>query len=150
MPFDNRFAIVTVKGRHIRRLVANTIQRSSGIFSFGGLSAKARCKGGTLDVQITLSNGKPLADDADYKLVTSDFLASGGDGVIGRLKLPEGAITVTEQIIRDAIADVLRKKKGRVDPLQLYNPAKRRLDYEGKRPVSCQAGNAKKTPEEPD
>jgi 5'-nucleotidase len=150
MPFDNRFAIVAVKGKHIRRLVTNTIQRSSGIFSFAGLTAKARCNGSKLDVQITMTGGKPLADEGDYKLVTSDFLASGGDGVIGRLKLPDGAVAMSDAIIRDAIADILRKKKGRVDPGQLYNPAKRRLDYEGNRPVSCQSGNTKKTPEEPD
>ena len=150
MPFDNRFALVSVKGKHIRRLVTQTIQRSSGIFSFSGLTAKARCKDGLLVVDIKLAGGKPLDDKADYKLVTSDFLASGGDGVIGRLKLPDGAITMTDTIIRDAIAEVLRKKKGRVDPAQLYNPAKRRLDYVGKRPVECQGPKAPKTPEEPD
>jgi 2',3'-cyclic-nucleotide 2'-phosphodiesterase (5'-nucleotidase family) len=137
MPFDNRFAIVEMKGKHVRRLVTTNIQRGSGIYSWGGLTAKARCKSGQLDVDIKVA-GKPLADEAAYKVVTSDFLASGGDmSVIGRLKLPEGAIQMTDVIIRDAIADVLRKKKGKVDPAQLFSPAKRRLDYEGERPVEC-------------
>jgi hypothetical protein len=70
--------------------------------------------------------------------------------VIGRLKLPEGSIKMTDVIIRDAIADVLRKKKGKVDPAQLFSPTKKRLDYEGERPVLCQGAKQQKTPEEPD
>ncbi len=150
MPFDNRFAIVDMQGRHVRRLVTTTFQRGGGIMSWGGLTAKARCKNNALDVEIKVA-GKPLIEDAYYKVATSDFLASGGDGLIGRLKLPANAITQTDTIIRDAIADVLRKRKGKVDPAQLYSPTKRRLDYEGQRPVTCQAPNAKKTTaEEPD
>src|SRR5678815_4274711 len=105
MPFDNRCAIVEVKGSHLRKLVSSNLQRGGGILSWSGLSAKAACKGSTLDVAISIG-GKPLVDGATYKLVTSDFLASGGDGLIGRLKLPDGAIKMTDVIIRDAIAAV--------------------------------------------
>jgi 5'-nucleotidase len=149
MPFDNRFALVEVKGKHVRRLVTTNIQRSSGFYSWGGLVAKARCKDGQLAVDIKVG-GKPLADDATYKIVTSDFLASGGDfSIFGRLKLPEGAVTMTDVIIRDAIADVLRKKKGKVEPASLYSATKRRQDYEGERPVLC-SGKQQKTNAEPD
>jgi hypothetical protein len=56
---------------------------------------------------------------------------------------------VTDVIIRDAIADVLRKKKGKLDPAQLLSPTKRRLDYEGERPVEC-GGKQQKQQQEPD
>lgn len=149
MPFDNRFAVVQLKGKHIRRLVTTNLQRGAGIYSWGGISVKARCKAGVLDTEIKVG-GKPLADEASYKMVTSDFLASGGDqSVIGRLKLPYDAITMTDVIIRDAIADVLKKKGGKVDPTQLYQPTRKRLDYEGARPVEC-AAKTQKTPQEPD
>jgi len=151
MPFDNRFAVIAMKGKHVRRLVTNNLQRGSGIYSWGGLVVKARCKSGALAVDIKVG-GKPLADDAIYKVVTSDFLASGGDvSAIGRLKLPEGSIEMTETIIRDGIAELLRSRKGtKIDPAQLYSPKKKRLDYEGQRPVECQAANPTKAPEEPD
>jgi len=150
MPFDNRFALIDLKGKHIRRLITTNIQRGAGIYSWGGVVAKARCNAGVLDVEIKVG-GKPLADDATYKLVTSDFLASGGDAsVIGRLKLPEGSIKMTDVIIRDAIADMVRKRKGKIDPAQLFSPTKKRLDYEGQRPVECQGAKQQKTPEEPD
>jgi 2',3'-cyclic-nucleotide 2'-phosphodiesterase (5'-nucleotidase family) len=135
-PFDNRFAIVTLKGEHLRKMVTSNLTRGGAFMSWGNLAAKARCKGDQLDVQITVG-GKPLADAATYKLAISDFLASGGDGLIGRLKLPEGSIQMTDILIRDAMADVLRKRKGTVDPAKLYSPAARRIVFEGARPVAC-------------
>ncbi len=150
IPFDNRFAIVEMKGAHLRRLVTSNLMRGGAILSWGGLAAKARCKGDRLDVQITVG-GKPLADDASYKVATSDFLASGGDGLIGRLKLPDGSVKVTDVIIRDAMADVLRKRKGTVDPDKLHSASVRRLDFEGARPVQCgPRTDARKPGGEPD
>jgi 5'-nucleotidase len=150
MPFDNRFAVIDLKGKHIRRLVTQNLQRGTGIYAWGGLVAKARCKDGSLAVDIKVG-GRPLNDDFPYKLVTSDFLASGGDAsAIGRLKLPEGSVKMTDEIIRDSIADVLRKRKGKVDPAQLFSTTKKRLDYEGQRPVECQGAKQVKAPEEPD
>lgn len=141
MPFDNRFAIVDVQGKHIRKLVSANLQKGGAIMSWGGLTATARCNGGLLDVKILVA-GKPLDEAKSYRLVTSDFLASGGDGVIGRLKLPDGAIAITDAIIRDAMADAIRKQK------KLPAFAKR-LDYQGERPVSC-GTSSKSKPEEPD
>ena len=136
MPFDNRFALVELKGSHLRRLISTNLQRSGGILSWSGLTAKARCKAGKLDTSISIG-GKPLDDNKPYKLVTSDFLASGGDGLIGRLKLPEGAIKITDVIIRDAIADLIRKRKGSLDPASVFSGPRKRMDYEGARPVEC-------------
>ncbi|HEY6032665.1 MAG TPA: 5'-nucleotidase C-terminal domain-containing protein [Kofleriaceae bacterium] len=137
MPFDNRFATVKLLGSHLRRLVHENLRRDGGFFSFGGLTAVARCKDGKLDLAIKVA-GKPLADAARYTLVTSDFLASGGDGVIGKLALPAGAITVTDTIMREGMADVLRKQRGKtIDPKAIFDGRHRRMDFEGKRPVKC-------------
>ena len=150
VPFDNRFAIVEVTGKDLRHLVTANLQRGGGILSWGGLTAKARCAAGKLDLQIRVA-GKPLDDKASYKLATSDFLASGGDGMIGRLKLSERAIQVTDMIIRDAFSDVLRSWKGTpkaaLDPARLYSPTARRLDYEGNRPLECGSSPAEKETE---
>ena len=134
-PFDNRFALVKLSGRHLRTLISNNLGRDAGIFSFAGVSVKASCKGAGLAVELKVG-GKLLADDDPITLVTSDFLGSGGDGVIGRLKLPAGAVTVTDVIIRDAMAKELRRG-GKIDPGKLYDPKAPRLRYDGDRPVSC-------------
>jgi 5'-nucleotidase len=150
MPFDNRFAVVALQGSHLRKLVTSNLQRGGAILSWGGLRAKARCTGETLQVTITVA-GKPLAENAAYKLVTSDFLASGGDGLIGRLKLPDGSVLETNVIIRDAMADVLRKRRGTIDPTKLYSPTTKRLDYQGNRPVECgKPQNVKRETEPPE
>lgn len=140
LPFDNRFAIVEITGKDLHKLVTSNLEHGGAFLSWGGLTAKARCKAGKLDVQITVA-GKPLAEGRTYKLATSDFLASGGDGVIGRLKLPEGAIQMTDVIIRDAVGEVLRgwkaTPKATIDPARLYSKTAPRFNYEGKRPVAC-------------
>jgi 5'-nucleotidase len=153
MPFDNRFAVVEVKGAQLRSMVSSNLQRGGAILSWGGLTAKARCKNGQMDLQLTVA-GKPLDEKATYKLVTSDFLASSDKGVIGRLKLPDGAIKITDKIIREELANVLRKVKGTaratVDPSKYFSHTLKRMDYEGKRPVSCSgkpAPAAEETPE---
>lgn len=149
MPFDNRFAIVELTGSHLRKLITGNLQRDNAWLSWGGLAAKAKCKGTVLEVAITVA-GKPLADNQTYKLVTSDFLASGGDGLIGRLKLPEGAIKITDTIIRDGMVDILKKQKGAlIDPDKL---GKHRVEFAGSRPLECGPGGARSRPnnEEPD
>ena len=146
LPFDNRFAIVELTGKDLRTLVTSNLSRAGGILSWAGLTARARCKAGKLDVQVQV-RGKQLDDAASYKLATSDFLASGGDGVIGRLQLSEGKIQVTSTIIREAVADVLRgwgASHAAIDPGRLYSATRPRLDYEGKRPVAC--GGSPNTP----
>jgi len=152
LPFDNRFALVDVTGADLRKLVTVNLQRGAGILSWGGLTAKARCTAGKLDVQVRVA-GKPIDDRARYKLVTSDFLASGGDGVLARLNLPDGAIQMTNTIIRDALGDVLRGWKAAprtaLDPARLYSPTTRRLDYDGERPIECGTNHSSATSKEP-
>src|SRR5206468_2843452 len=136
------FAIVDLTGKDLRKMITSNLEHGGAFLSWGGVTAKARCQASRLEVQIQVA-GKPLDDGARYKLATSDFLASGGDGVIGRLKLPDAAIHMTDTIIRDAISEVLRgmkaTPKATVDPARLYSAAAPRFDYEGKRPVRCGA-----------
>jgi 5'-nucleotidase len=137
MPFDNRFALVDVDGATVKTLVIGNLKRGAGIFSWGGLVTTAKCDGKNLDVQIAIA-GKPLEESARYKLVTSDFLASGGDGALK--KLPPSSMVFTDEIIRESIADVLRARKGTIDPKQLVTP--KRLSYPGRRPVKCSGGGS--------
>jgi hypothetical protein len=55
--------------------------------------------------------------------------------MFGKVK-PE--IKATDVIIREAVADVLRARKGTIDPAQFHT---RRLDLETLRPIRC--GSAK-------
>jgi 2',3'-cyclic-nucleotide 2'-phosphodiesterase (5'-nucleotidase family) len=140
LPFDNQFATVTLTGLHVRRLVTKNLMTGSGIFSWSGLTVDATCKDGELVVKLLDDRGGPIPDDRTLTLVTSDFLASGGDGVIGRLGLADGATRVEDTVIRDALADVLRAKKSQLAPRDYFDPAKPRIRYPAPRPVKCGGG----------
>jgi len=137
MPFDNRFATVHLHARDLVNAVAGNLRGSHGVFCLAGVTVTARCDKDKLVVGL-MRNGKRVPDDAELVVVTNDFLASGGDGVFGRLHLPEGAI-VRENgpTIRDEMARVLGERGGTLDPATLFDPKHPRLSYPGKRPVTC-------------
>ncbi len=146
IPFDNRFAVVTLNGKHLRKMVSNNLYGGGAIYSWGGITVTARCKGATLDVVIKDRQGKIVDDERTLTLLTSDFLASGERGVIGRLGLPEGSVELTDVLIREAMAEALTRRGGKVVASQLHDPARPRLDYPGSRPVTCGAAGGAAPP----
>jgi 2',3'-cyclic-nucleotide 2'-phosphodiesterase (5'-nucleotidase family) len=140
IPFDNRFARVRLTGAQLRRLVASNLGDGRGIFSLGGIRASARCRGADLEVTLEFPGGRAVSDDAELLLLTSDFLAHGGDRAIAQLELASDAFVFeTGPTIRDELAAVLERRGGSLsgeDP-DLFDPGRRRLDYAGERPIRC-------------
>jgi 5'-nucleotidase len=135
LPFDNRFAIVRATGAELEAAVVANLEHDGGILSFSGLRVSAACKGGKLDVEMHRPDGKLVADAEVLRVVTSDFLATTGKEFVGK-----GKTTIDDEpTIRDAVADVLRKRQGTVSAAdnQLLDPANPRFRYPGPRPVSC-------------
>ena len=145
-PFDNRLAVVTLQGKHLRKLVTNNLYGGSGIFLFAGVTVKATCKAGRLDVVLRDRAGKVIDDERTLTLLTSDFLASGGDGAIGRLGLPQGSVEITDVLIRDLMAAQLGQRGGTIAAGQLFDPKRPRLDYPPPRPVKCSAAGGAAPP----
>ena len=147
MPFDNRYAIIKLSGKNVRTLVRNNLRRSAGIHSWAGLTVKAYCEGVNLKVDLfhagprSKNPGARIADNEELTMVTSDFLASGGEGIIAKLKLPKGAIDINEVNIRDSMAEQLKARGGTLDPHSVFNPKAPRLDFPGGRPVKCKASD---------
>lgn len=141
MPFDNRFALLTLTGKHLKRLVRANVTRDGGIYSWAGLAARVECKNDQLAVSITI-NGKPLDEKKTYTVVTSDYLASGGDGAIGRLKLGKEATRHVDVLVRERMAELLKARGGEIDPHALYNAKAPRLALPMERPVRCVAPQA--------
>jgi len=139
MPFDNRFTLVDVTGAQLRQLVSENLKNHAGLMSWSGLTVKARCAGGKLEVAIAV-DGKPLVDTKRYTIATTDFLATGGDGALAALNLPAEAFHPTEVIVREAIVELLRQRKGpdaTIDPNRIFDGVHGRLDFPGPRPVTC-------------
>ena len=147
MPFDNRYATVKLSGKNVRTLVRNNLRRSAGIHSWAGLTAKAYCEGAHLKVELfhagsrTKAPGARIADNEELTMVTSDFLASGGEGIIAKLKLPNGSIVIDDSNIRDSMAAQLKARGGTLDPHTVFDPKSPRLEYPGGRPVKCKASD---------
>lgn len=137
MPFDNRFVLLTLTGQQIRQLVTRQVASAGAHTSWGGLQIVASCQGGGLALDLRIA-GKPVNPQARYTLVTSDFLASGGDGALASLGITLEQTESTDVIMREAFAAVLRaQRQKRLDPATLYDPKHPRLVLPGRRPVKC-------------
>ena len=87
LPFDNRFATISVTAGELAAVIAANLSRDNGIVSVSGLRAVARCAAGALTVTLERS-GRPMSPETPLTVVTSDFLATGGDDL-----LPPGLAT---------------------------------------------------------
>ena len=140
-PFDNRLVTFILTGDQLARIVAYNLQRReppTEILSVAGFRVDAMCESGMLRVALRRRSGAPIRPDERLAIVTSDFISSGGDGVLapagplGEIRNPPGA-----PILHDAVADWLRRRGGRLNESQILAPENRRWNYPGRRPVSC-------------
>ncbi len=124
-PFDNRFAWVTMEGRALRELLLRNMRQRRGRLFVSGLRVEVRCRGGRPDLLLRRAEGgRPVDDEEELKVLASDFLVTGGDGVFAEA-LAHGAQARIEDgpPIREAVADVLRSWKGRtVRPEDFLSP----------------------------
>ncbi|MFN7699070.1 MAG: hypothetical protein ACK5U8_14310, partial [Deltaproteobacteria bacterium] len=76
-------------------------------------------------------------------VVVSDFLATGGDGVLSELRAQEGAVRLEDDPpLREAMVEVLRARGGRLSASTLLDPARPRVALPSRRPVRCQGRDA--------
>jgi hypothetical protein len=96
---------------------------------------RARCEKGSLDVALTRPDNSPIRDEEVLSVITTDFLATGGDGFFA------GA-AVSYEIglpIRDAMAAALQKRGGTLDTSDrsLFDPAHPRFALPSEVPIQC-------------
>jgi 5'-nucleotidase len=141
-PFDNRFALLHLTGRDLQRLVERNLARDGSVVSLSGVRALANCAGGRLEVRLERADGHAIAPSERLVLVTSDFLATGGDGLFPE-EARRGADLPGGPPIREAMATLLRARGGKLggDDHDIFDPAHPRLDYPGPRPVRCGGPN---------
>jgi hypothetical protein len=92
-------------------------------------------------VRVVRDDGRAIRDDERVTVVTSNFLAEGGDGLFAGSKLR--TTFEEEPPIREAMVDELRHRGGALagDDPRLIDPARPRLAYPGPRPVRCGSGD---------
>jgi 2',3'-cyclic-nucleotide 2'-phosphodiesterase (5'-nucleotidase family) len=136
LPFDNRLAHIRMTAGALTQVIAENLRRDRSILSVSGVRVLARCRSGALVVQLRDTKGRPIPAQRSLHVVTSDFLATGGDAFAPALE--PGAVTLeTQRPLRDELADLLRKRGGTLSAKQAFDPAEPRLSYPGKRPIAC-------------
>ena len=123
MPFDNRFALVEAHGQAPARARHERTSSAAAASCRGAGSPRRRAARTASSTSRSRSAASRSPTTRRYKLVTSDFLASGGDGLIGRLKLPDGAITDDrrDHPRRDGRRAAQAEAAGTIDPTTLFD-----------------------------
>jgi 2',3'-cyclic-nucleotide 2'-phosphodiesterase (5'-nucleotidase family) len=106
MPFENSIVILTLKGERIQQLFQSLVDNNGAPFAGARLVSK-----GKKITELKIS-GQPFDISKNYKVVTSDYLAAGGDKY-DFFKEPLHVDTLNYKL-RDAIIDYMveENKKG--------------------------------------
>lgn len=102
MPFENELVLLKLKGADVQQLL-NFIAASDGQ-PVNGLRLKIKDK---QPVEVTI-NGKPFDPNNTYTVLTSDYLANGGDNTKG-MTLPIERKTVGLRV-RDALISYVKQQ----------------------------------------
>lgn len=109
MPFDNRISTVRLSGAELRALLVRHVQHQDhGPAAIAGMRVRATCDNGAVVVRIFHSDGRPIGDDEQLTLVTSDFVATGGDDLV-QDSLQERFTVHQDQAVRKALLDGLQR-----------------------------------------
>lgn len=82
-PFENRLVVVTVRGDALRRYLEGLVDGASVRYHVSGVTIEydSTAKPMSRLRRVTMADGSRLDDRKRYRVVMTDFLASGGDGV---------------------------------------------------------------------
>lgn len=136
LPFDNREVLVMLSGAEFRRVIEHNLRQRDSVLLVSGVRAAATCQNRRLRVALRRDSGAAVRDDEMLTVVTSDFLASGGDGFFAPI-LPLRIVRDDGPVIRDHVADWLTRSGRRWRAKDLLTPATHRIAYPGMRPVTC-------------
>ncbi len=138
MPFDNVVVSVRLTGKQLKQVFATQLQTARRIIGFSGIRVRAGCSGNSLDVVLIRDSGTPVTDDQVLLVVVSDFLATGGDGILAPVIPPGGfQIPDTAPLLREVIAQYLKGLGGHLREEQLVDTTNPRLTVGGVLPIEC-------------
>ncbi len=145
MPFDNQVATVRLRGSELRAVfTAHLASDAHGFASVSGARVLATCDDGALRVRI-MRDRRGRKDPTDIRdadlveIVTSDYLAAGGDGFFAPASPTPTAVDLDRGV---GVRGVLRRDLARrrsVDPGTRGGPARPRGAIPSTRPVTCRA-----------
>jgi hypothetical protein len=103
-------------------LIRDQLDRGARILGLSGVRVQMRCSGKKTIVTMVRPSGVPVRDDERLTVVTTDFLATSGDGVFSSVVPPKGFELPEEgPIVRDVVAAWLERRGGRLRDAQLVD-----------------------------
>jgi 5'-nucleotidase len=137
MPFDNQLVTLRVRAADLSRVLAAELRRRTPRLSVSGVRVEATCAGGVPRVRL-LDDSGAIRDDTVLRVVTSDFLALGGDAILAAAA-PAGGFQISSDgpLLRDAVADWLRARGGRLNEAELARRSAAHWLLPGPPPVTC-------------
>ncbi len=140
MSLENFFAVIPMSAADLRRDLTRSLSRDHDMISISGARLVVRCDDGDLVVDILGPEGRPIPDERELRILTSDYLAAGGDdlfSVAGR----EDAIEVFDDrpIVIDEVVKRLRERGGFLDgedPVW-FDPLLPRIVLPAPPPINC-------------
>jgi 5'-nucleotidase len=137
MPFDNQLVTLQLRAADLSRVLAADLRRRTPNLSVSGVRVEGSCMGGAPRVRLHRDSG-PIRDDAMLRVVTTDFLALGGDAILAAAAPPGGfQIANDGPLLRDAVADSLRARGGRLNEAELARRSASVWTLPGPLPLTC-------------
>ena len=137
-PFDNLIVRLTLTGADLKKALAGRVGGRS-VLGIAGLHARATCVAGAPHVDLLRADGRTVGDNERVTVVTTDFLATGGEGLFTSITPPNGlGEQDIGQLVRDAAAQWLERRGGHLRDRDLVNLENPRWLLAGPPPLQCQ------------
>lgn len=112
-PFDNVVVQLDLTGAELRTVIEREVFKPDRRAGVAGIRISAACEDGTLNVIMTRMDGSEIEDHEMLAIMTTDFLATGGDDVLTPI-IPESGFPFSSNttLIREVIASWMRERGG--------------------------------------
>ena len=112
-PFDNVVVQLDLTGAELRRVLQREVFKLDKRAGISGIRVFAACDDNKLHVTMIRQDGSEIEDQEMLAVMTTDFLATGGDDVLTPI-IPEGGFPIARDtpLVREAIADWMRRRGG--------------------------------------
>lgn len=134
IPFDNQRMSIALTAAQLKQVVADNLKRSGTMVVLGGVRVVATRADGDLRLTVSRLSGQPIADATSLRVVTTDFLATGGDGFLAPM-MPVQVLARSPGVLRDEIAAWLKTHPASWGAEVLRRPP--RIAGLSTRPLAC-------------
>jgi len=112
-PFDNVVVQLDLTGAELRTVIEREVFKADRRAGLAGIRVVAVCEDNMLNVTMTRRDGSEIEDHEMLAVMTTDFLATGGDDVLTPI-IPEAGFPISRDtpLIREVIANWMRERDG--------------------------------------